>query len=66
MTGFLIQILVVLLVVGLIWWVIGQIGLPPPIVKVATIILVVVVVLWLIGLLTGGVPQIPMGHWGRS
>ena len=53
----LIALLVVLIIVGLIFWVVhtlgGGFGIPAPIITVIDVVLVVLVVLYLIGLLTG-------------
>ena len=48
MITLLFHVLIVLLVLALIWWVLGMIGLPAPITKVATIILVIIGCLYLI------------------
>lgn len=47
----LIELVVVGLVVYLLWWLIGYIGLPAPFDKVARVIVAVVAVIWLINLL---------------
>ena len=48
MITLLFHVLIVLLILALIWWVLGMIGLPAPITKVATIILVIIGCLYLI------------------
>lgn len=49
----LISLLIGLLVVGVIYWAITYLPLPPVFKQVATVILVVVAVIWLIGVVTG-------------
>lgn len=49
----LINIVVVGLILWLLYWLIGYVGLPEPFAKVARVILAVVAVLWLINLLLG-------------
>lgn len=48
----LIQLLITLLVFGvicyLVFWVMGTLGVPAPIVKVVTVIIVVIAVIWLL------------------
>lgn len=63
MLGTAIYILAFLILVGLVFWVLGQIpGIPDPIRKVIYIILVVVVVIilvmWMVGFAGSG-PQLP-------
>lgn len=61
----LLSLLVTLVIVGLIFWLLywflGQVGLPEPFNKVALVILALAVVVYLIGLLTGQVPHIKLG-----
>lgn len=56
----LISLVVLLIVVGLIFWVVsalsGAFGIPAPIVTVIQVILVVFVVIYLLGMLSGGFP----------
>lgn len=49
----LINIVVVGLILWLLFWLIGYVGLPEPFAKVARVILAVVAVIWLINLLLG-------------
>jgi hypothetical protein len=64
----LVSVLVYLVVWGLIlyvlWWGIGKLGLPEPFGKIATVVLVVVTVLVLLNLLVGfaGTPLIVWHH----
>jgi len=53
MISFLIWILILLIIMSLAWWILGQLPLPPPIKQVATIILVVICVIILIYMLLG-------------
>ena len=61
-TGGLLSLLVTIVIVGLIffllYWFLGQVGLPEPFNKVALVILALAVVIFLIGILTGQVPHI--------
>ena len=60
----LVWIIIVGCIFGLLWWLIGYVGLPEPFNKVARIGVAVVAVLLLINLLLGFVGT-PMIHWGR-
>ena len=56
----LIQIIVVGLVLWLLWWLVGYVGLPDPFTKIANVLIAVVAVFFLIDLLMGltGAPLI--------
>ena len=54
----LVTIVIVGLIFWLIWWFLGQVGLPEPFGKVATVILALAAIIFLIGILTGSVPMI--------
>lgn len=56
----LVTIVVVGLIFWLIWWFLGQVGLPEPFGKVASVILALAASIFLIGLLTGSVPMIKL------
>jgi len=51
--GILIWIIVIGCIFGLLWWLVGYIGLPEPFNKVARVIIAVVAVLLLINILLG-------------
>ncbi len=51
----LITIVVFGLILYILWWGLGKIGLPEPFNKVATVVLVLITVIVLIGLLTGSI-----------
>lgn len=53
MFALLIQFLVLLIVFALIWWILTQIPLPPPIAKIAQVIVVVIFAIILIYMLLG-------------
>ncbi len=53
-------IVIVGVIFWLIWWFLGQVGLPEPFNKVATVLLALAAILFLIGILTGQVPMIKM------
>lgn len=52
----LVNILILVLLAGLVWWIIGVMGLPEPFNKVVRVIVAVILVLILIGMLLGSVP----------
>ena len=60
--GVLIYLIVWGLILYILWWAIGKIGLPEPFGKIAVVVLVVITVLVLLNLLTGFIP-IPRSHW---
>lgn len=53
--GLLVWLIVLLIIAGLVYWVIGQVPLPPPIKTAAIILLVVVVVIALLYLIMGAI-----------
>jgi hypothetical protein len=60
MLSLLINLLIIVIVLGLAWWVINMIPLPPPIKQIATVIFVVIACIALIYLLLG------LAHGGTS
>lgn len=54
MVSLLLNLLIVCLVAGCGWWLIGYLSPPEPIRKVAVVVLVVICLIWLIGILSGG------------
>jgi hypothetical protein len=50
----LLTLLVYLLIIGLVYWVITIIPLPPPFRTIALVIFAILVIVMLIGMLTGG------------
>lgn len=54
--GFLIEILVVLIVVGLLLWVVQQIPMDAAIARIIRVVVIVLVCIWLIYLLVGFLP----------
>ena len=54
--GFLIEILITLIIVGLLFWVLQQIPLPDPIGRIVRVVLIVFVAIWLIYVLAGMLP----------
>ena len=63
MIAFLIYVLVLLIVMGLAWWIVNQIPLPGPVKQIATIVVVVICAIILIYLLLGLVGTVPPPHW---
>ncbi len=53
MISILITLLVFLIIASLIWWVLGQLPLPPIVRTVAIVIMVVFAVIWLLQFLPG-------------
>lgn len=51
MIPLLVNILIILIVVGLLYWIVTQLPLPPPVKQIATVVVVVICVLWLVYLL---------------
>jgi hypothetical protein len=57
--GLLINLLVLLLICGLIYWIITLIPLPPPFKNIALIIFGIIVIIYLISMLTGNSLGLP-------
>ena len=58
--AFLIQLVIVLVIVGLALWVIGQIPMDPAIARIIRVVVIVFVCLWLLYLLVGVLPTGPL------
>ena len=56
MMFFLIDILILILLAGLIYWLLSIIPLPPPFKQAAMVIFAVICIIWLIGLMFGYFP----------
>lgn len=54
--GFLVEILITLIVVGLLFWILQQIPLPAPFGRIVQVVLIVFVAIWLIYVLAGLLP----------
>lgn len=65
MIAFLIWVLILLIVMSLAWWILGQLPLPAPIKQIATVILVVVCAIILIYMLLGLAGGVPGFHFPR-
>ncbi len=59
--GFLIQLIIVLVVVGLLLWVIQQIPMDATIARIIRVVIIVVVCIWLLYFLAG---YLPAGGFG--
>ncbi len=57
LVGFLVWIIVIGCIFGLLWWLIGYVGLPEPFNKIARVVIAVIAVLLLINVLLGLVGQ---------
>ena len=56
---FLFSILVMVIVLGLIYWVVTMLPIPDPFKKIALVIVVVICLLYLLGVLFGAAPIFP-------
>ena len=54
MISLLITVLIILAVIGIGWWAINQLSLPPPIRMVAVVVIAVVAIVLLLRLMPGG------------
>lgn len=63
MITIVVNLLILLLIFGLVWYIITLIPLPEPFLKVAQIVLLVLLLLVLLGIFAGGVPllKLPLG-----
>ena len=59
----LFSLLVLVIVLGLIYWVVTLLPLPEPFKKIALVIILVVCLLYLLGILFGAVPGFPVLHY---
>lgn len=59
--AFLLQLIIVLVVVGLILWAIGQIPMDATIARIIRVVIIVVVCIWLLYFLQG---MMPSAGWG--
>lgn len=53
MIGLLIDLVILCIVAGLAWWIIGMIPLPPPVRQIVTVVFVVIIAVFLIYALLG-------------
>ena len=53
----LIYLLVFLLIAAIVWYVIGQLSLPPPVRMVAVVVMAIVAIVFLLQFLGGGLPH---------
>ena len=58
--GFLFSILVLVIIMGLVWWVIGMLPLPEPMKQIVTVVLAVICLLYLLSLLFGMAQPFPI------
>jgi uncharacterized membrane protein YwzB len=63
MIGFLITLLIVVLIVGLAWWILDLLPIEPSFKQIARVILLVIVLLVLISALLG---YLPVGAWPKA
>jgi hypothetical protein len=57
---FLFSLLVMVIVLGLIYWLITMLPLPPPFKNIALVIIVVICLIYLLGILFGGFAPFPV------
>lgn len=55
--GFLIEIIIVLIVIGLLLWVVQQIPMDATIARIIRVVIIVIVCIWLLYLLVGFLPN---------
>ena len=60
MIALLINVLILLIIFGVIWYIVTLIPLPEPFLKVAQIVLLVIFLLVLLGIFVGGVPLLKL------
>jgi hypothetical protein len=58
--GFLFSFLVLIIILGLIWWVVSVLPIPEPFKTIALVVLVVVCLLYLLSMLFGMAPAFPV------
>lgn len=58
----IIYLLIALVIFAIVWWVIGQLSLPPPVRMVAIVVMALVAILFLLQLVGGGVPSLRLGR----
>jgi hypothetical protein len=61
MISLLVWLLILALVLGVVWWVITLLPLPPPVVRIAQVIIAVIFVIVLIDLVLG-IPGLGLSH----
>jgi hypothetical protein len=60
MIGFLISLLVLVIIMGLVWWIIGMLPIPEPFKNVVVVIFAVICLIYLISMLAGYAAPFPM------
>ncbi len=54
----IIYLLVALVIFAIVWWIIGQLSLPPPVRMVAIVVMGLIAIIFLLQLVGGGVPSL--------
>jgi len=62
MLSLLVYLLVVFMVLGVVWWAIGALGIPEPLARIARVILILIALIFAIYLLLSLVGQAPPLH----
>lgn len=62
MFGLLIDIIVLCIVGGLLYWIISLLPLPQPFKQIAMVAMLLILLLWLLGMFFGGVDYAPHHH----
>lgn len=62
MLSLLINLLIIAIVLGLAWWILSLIPLPPPVAQIVQVVFVVIAAIVLIWLLLGLVGGVPATH----
>jgi len=58
--GLLFSLLIMVIILGLVWWIISILPLPEPMKQIVTVILAVICLLYLLGLLFGYATPFPV------
>jgi hypothetical protein len=65
MIGMLISLLVLAIIAGLCWWILGMLPLPPPFKNVVMVIFLLICLVYLVSMLLGAAPSFPAFHGYR-
>jgi membrane protein YdbS with pleckstrin-like domain len=58
MLNLLVTLLIILIVIGVLWYIMGLLPIPQPIKNIALAIIGLIFVIWLLGIAFGGLPSI--------
>lgn len=66
MIGFLIDIIVLCIVGGLLYWIVSLLPLPQPFKQIAMVAMILILLLWVLSMFLGGGEYSPHAHWHLS